>query len=183
MFFSLSTELLITCLKPHKYEKIKVTKNYYILEEVIMKDSKGFTLIELMIVVAIIGILAAIAIPAYSNYTKKAKMSEVTNAMGAIAGAANEYYQTRNTFPPGTMTTCALIDTSLGILMPSTYVAANACRFTTPAGGQSATIQVTTTNIGSGANGTITLYLQPNTKSLWNRLGTDTILPNYIPKN
>lgn len=45
---------------------------------------KGFTLIELMIVVAIIGILAAVAIPAYSNYTKKAKFTEVTQATQAI---------------------------------------------------------------------------------------------------
>jgi len=48
---------------------------------------KGFTLIELMIVVAIIGILAAVAIPAYSNYTKKAKFTEVVQATQAIKAA------------------------------------------------------------------------------------------------
>ena len=51
------------------------------------KAQQGFTLIELMIVVAIIGILAAVAIPAYSNYTKKAKFTEVSQATQAMKSA------------------------------------------------------------------------------------------------
>ena len=55
---------------------------------------KGFTLIELMIVVAIIGILAAVALPAYQDYTARAKMSEVVLALSTCKTAISEAAQT-----------------------------------------------------------------------------------------
>jgi len=63
------------------------------------KMQQGFTLIELMIVIAILGILMAIAIPAYQDYTVRAKVSEGMNVAGAAKLAVAETYQTKGTWP------------------------------------------------------------------------------------
>jgi type IV pilus assembly protein PilA len=64
-----------------------------------MKKQQGFTLIELMIVVAIIGILAAIAIPAYQDYTIRAQVSEGLQLSGGAKVAMTEFFQDRGTLP------------------------------------------------------------------------------------
>ncbi len=66
---------------------------------------KGFTLIELMIVVAIIGILAAVALPAYQDYTVKAKVSEVILAASSAKTSVSESAQVNSTMP----TTASLV--------------------------------------------------------------------------
>ena len=60
---------------------------------------KGFTLIELMIVVAIIAILAAIALPAYQDYTKRSRVSEAVTLAGGAKTAVAEYFSNENAWP------------------------------------------------------------------------------------
>ena len=60
-------------------------------------NQKGFTLIELMIVVAIIGILAAVAIPAYTDYLKRSKVSEALNLMAGLKTPAEEWMASTGT--------------------------------------------------------------------------------------
>ena len=76
-------------------------------------NHKGFTLIELMIVVAIIGILAAVAIPQYQNYVARVQVAEGLSLVSGIKTAIAEYYSTHGTFPPGTVV--ATNHTVLGI--------------------------------------------------------------------
>ncbi len=64
-----------------------------------MKKQQGFTLIELMIVVAIIGILAAIALPAYQDYTRRAKVSEGISMANTVKTNVTEFYATEGQWP------------------------------------------------------------------------------------
>ncbi|MBT82195.1 MAG: hypothetical protein CL587_17590 [Alteromonadaceae bacterium] len=75
------------------------------MKNVNAQNQKGFTLIELMIVVAIIGILAAVALPAYQNYTKKAKFSEVVAATQSLKTAIEICAQTEGGFTSCTQAT------------------------------------------------------------------------------
>ncbi len=75
------------------------------------QNQKGFTLIELMIVIAIIGILAAIALPQYQTYTKKARFSEVVLAASSAKGLVDVCFQTRGA---GVLASCA-VDADIGL--------------------------------------------------------------------
>ena len=70
-----------------------------------MKKQSGFTLIELMIVVAIVAILAAVALPAYQTYTQKAKFTEVISATGALKTAVEICVQTKDITTTNTLCT------------------------------------------------------------------------------
>ncbi len=88
------------------------------------KVQQGFTLIELMIVVAIIGILAAVAIPSYQNYTKKAKFTEVVAAVAPLRQAIDECVQSQG-LGAGAVTGCTAGSNGVPATMPAAtgYVA------------------------------------------------------------
>ena len=141
-----------------------------------MKNKKGFTLIELMIVVAIIGILAAIAIPAYSDYTRKAKVGELTNATGALMSGLNAHISEAGLC--GAMANVAEVTLTLGLSVPTKYAsgwAVSACA------NADATGTVTATSTVPGATGTIILSSRCGGGGA--RTWSGTIAGKYLPKN
>jgi type IV pilus assembly protein PilA len=111
---------------------------------------KGFTLIELMIVVAIIGILAAVALPAYKDYTIRARVSEGILAASQCRTAVAEIYQTASALPGANDWGCGE-----DVANPTAYVA----------------------SIGTGTDGTITVTLSNDARLDAAKGGTFKLTP------
>jgi type IV pilus assembly protein PilA len=127
-------------------------------QEFFMKRSiqQGFTLIELMIVVAIIGILAAIALPAYQDYTVRAKVSEIL-ARGAEAKTSiAEFYSSRGHYP-ASLASAGVVGTGVHYLKAASGVAITTTGFTLtsstgefPPAAQTKTIHFSVTSTDNG---------------------------------
>lgn len=137
-----------------------------------MVNKRGFTLVELMIVVLIIGIMASIAIPMYRSYAGKAQATEVTNSMGAVMTGLQEYYANGKIGDLSITTTAALANTC-SVTVPTKYM--NSFTLSTAAG--VATFQVNLTNRLEGGNIIMTSGTLASRKREWS--GTS----KYIPKN
>ncbi|WP_275684555.1 type IV pilin protein [Scleromatobacter humisilvae] len=81
--------------------------------------SGGFTLIELMIAVAIVGILTMVALPAYKDYVKRGKLTEAFNQLSACSVSYGQYYQDSRTYVSGPIASCVSQNFTYSVSSPS----------------------------------------------------------------
>jgi type IV pilus assembly protein PilE len=130
----------------------KFTTRYQRIRVRVLDD--GFTLIEVMIVVAIVAVLAAIAIPNYSDYIKRGKITEATSALADLRVRYEQYFLDNRTYVGG----CALIQ-------PIVQGTTKSFTITCPGEGIAAYTGVATGNAANGMSGFVYDINQANVKS------------------
>lgn len=142
---------------------------------------KGFTLIELMIVIAIVGILAAVALPAYQDYTARAQMSEALTLAEGQKAAVVEYFSDNGVFPAN--------NASAGIATASTITGKYVAKVEVGQGqvGMSG-VQITSTMKSSGVNAdikgkTLILVGQQNSGSFSWECKKGTVDDKFLPSS
>ncbi len=119
-----------------------------------MKNQKGFTLIELMIVVAIIGILASIAVPQYQDYVARSKVTSLYSSMAATKTLLAGYYSDEGVMPLGSSDAVGKVefDAIISGVNQSPYANSTAA-ITAPGGTDSALLTVTLDGVTGAVNG------------------------------
>jgi type IV pilus assembly protein PilE len=129
-----------------------------------MRHARGFTLIELMIVVAVVAVLAAIAVPNYTDYITRSKFAEASSNLGNLRVKMEQYYQDNRRFSTTALGgTCGLVGGNTPTVGDAKYFTFSCASGTLTAGVGDQSYTITATGIGGLAGLTFTIN-QANTK-------------------